>query len=144
MNEGSVPELAAAFRVAEYSGTLVTAAPSLTAAATLGEFDRVSTGIDADQRAFEEQLAVLELRDTDDERFKRIRGHADTLIFNIEAVKDDRFELFRLTERSQALRTELTEPEGPLGWHCDPGHRRPAVLYDDRLSRSRRSSHGPV
>ena len=114
VNEGSVPELAAAFRVAEYSGTLVTAAPSLTAAATLGEFDRVSTGIDADQRAFEEQLAVLELRDTDDERFKRIRGHADTLIFNIEAVKDDRFELFRLTERSQALRTELTELRGRL------------------------------
>ena len=114
VNEGSVPELAAAFRVAEYSGTLVTAAPSLTAAATLGEFDRVSTGIDADQRAFEEQLAVLELRDTDDERFKRIRGHADTLIFNIEAVKDDRFELFRLTEHSQALRTELTELRGRL------------------------------
>ena len=152
VNEGSVPELAAAFRVAEYSGTLVTAAPSLTAAATLGEFNRVSTGIDADQRAFEEQLAVLELRDTDDERFKRIRGHADTLIFNIEAVKDDRVELFRLTERSQTLRTELTELRGRLDGIVIPaiddqlfytmtGYR---ALGDPRMARSDHFSEDEV
>ena len=114
VNEGSVPELAVAFRVAEYSGTLVAAAPSLTAAATLGEFDRVSTGIDADQRAFEEQLDILEGRDADDERFRRIRSHADTLISNIGAIKGDRSELFGLIERSQALRAELAELRGRL------------------------------
>ena len=109
VNEGSVPELEAAFGIAEYSSTLVAAAPSLTAAATIPEFDSVSDEIAAGQSAFEEQMALLEGRGTDDERFKRIRGHADMLVSNIDAIKSDRSELFRLNSRSQTLRTELEE-----------------------------------
>ena len=107
VNEGSVPELEAAFRIAEYSGALVAAAPSLTAASTPDEFDRISSSISADQVAFEEQIALLESRDPNDERFQGIRSHADALIVNIDGIKGDRAELFRIGERSQALRTEL-------------------------------------
>ena len=107
VNEGSVPELEAAFSIAEYSSTLVTAAPSLATATTIPEFDRVADEIAAGQSAFEEQMALLEGRDAEDERFKRIRGHADTLISNIDAIKSDKSELFRLNWRSQTLRTEL-------------------------------------
>ncbi len=109
VNEGSVPELEAAFGIAEYSSTLVAAAPSLTAATTIPEFDSVSDEIAAGQSAFEEQMALLEGRGADDERFKRIRGHADMLVSNIDAIKSDRSELFRLNSRSQTLRTELEE-----------------------------------
>ena len=109
VNEGSVPELEAAFGIAEYSSTLVAAAPSLTAAATIPEFDSVSDEISAGQSAFEEQMALLEGRGADDERFKRIRGHADMLISNIDAIKSDRSELFRLNSGSQTLRTELED-----------------------------------
>ena len=109
VNEGSVPELEAAFGIAEYSSTLVAAAPSLTAAATLPEFDSVSDEIAAGQSAFEEQMALLESRGADDERFKRIRSHADMLVSNIDAIKSDRTELFRLNSRSQTLRTDLEE-----------------------------------
>ena len=50
VNEGSVPELAAAFGVARYSGTLVEAGPRLTAAATPGEVARVTSGIEQARR----------------------------------------------------------------------------------------------
>ena len=109
VNEGSVPELEAAFEVAEYSSALVAAGPSLTAAPTSEELDSLVAGIDADQAAFEEQLALLERSDANSERFKRIRGHADTMVSNIDAIRSDRSELLILTERSLALRAELEE-----------------------------------
>ena len=106
VNEGSIPEMAAAFGVAQYSGTLVAAAPRLTAAATTEEFDHVAHSIDDAHRAFEEQLALLDERD---EVFERIRGHTDTLIFTTEAIKSSKSEFFTLTERSEALGIELGE-----------------------------------
>lgn len=109
VNEGSVPELEAAFGIAEYSSTLVAAAPSLTAATTIKEFNSVSDEIAAGQSAFEDQMALLEGGDGDDERFKRIRGHADMLVSNIDAIKSDWLELFRLNSRGQTLRTDLEE-----------------------------------
>ena len=109
VNEGSVPELEAAFGIAEYSSTLVAAAPSLTAATTINEFNSVSDEIAAGQSAFEEQMALLEGGDADDERFKRIRGHADMLVSNIDVIKSDWLELFRLNSRGQTLRTDLEE-----------------------------------
>ena len=106
VNEGSIPEMAAAFGVAQYSGTLVAAAPRLTAAATTEEFEHVAHSIDDAHRAFEEQLALLDERD---EVFERIRGHTDTLIFTTEAIKSSKSEFFTLTERSEALGIELGE-----------------------------------
>ncbi len=109
VNEGSVPELEAAFGIAEYSSTLVAAAPSLTAATTINEFNSVSDEIAAGQSAFEDQMALLEGGDAEDERFKRIRGHADMLVSNIDVIKSDWLELFRLNSRGQTLRTDLEE-----------------------------------
>ena len=80
VNEGSVPELAAAFGVAQYSGILVAAAPNLTVAATPEEFDQVVLSIDQAYASFEEQMAALEEGDSERERVVRIRGYADTLI----------------------------------------------------------------
>ena len=114
VNEGSVPELAAAFGVAQYGGTLVAAAPRLTTAETPEAFSRVASGIAEAHTALEEQLAILERRDSEDERFERIRAHADTLIFNIEAIQGEMAEFFELTERSTALRMELAELRGRL------------------------------
>ena len=106
VNEGSIPEMVAAFGVAQYSGTLVAAAPRLTAAATTEEFDHVAHSIDDAHRAFEEQLALLDERD---EVFERIRGHTDSLSFTTEAIKSSKSEFFTLTERSEALGIELGE-----------------------------------
>ncbi|MCY3923256.1 MAG: ATP-binding protein, partial [Chloroflexi bacterium] len=109
VNEGSVPELAAAFGVADYSSTLVAAAPRLTTAPTLEDVARVAISIDEAYGALEAQLAVLERGAADDERVQRIRAHADSLIANIEAIEADMAYFFDLTERSAALRLELAD-----------------------------------
>ena len=59
MNERSVPEVVAAFGIAQHSGTLVNAAPRLTAATTPDELAAVSAGIDEANDALEEQLTIL-------------------------------------------------------------------------------------
>ena len=109
VNEGSVPELAAAFGVADYSSTLVAAAPRLTTAPTLEDVARVAVSIDEAYGALEAQLAVLERGAAEDERVQRIRARADSLIANIEAIEADMAYFFDLTERSAALRLELAD-----------------------------------
>lgn len=125
VNEDSIPRLVAAFGVAQYSGALVAAAPSLTAASP-EEFEQVSADIDEAYRTFEDQLAALEVglnagveqtapsladeaRTPSDERFTRISSNADTLISNIEAVKGDMAEIYELTDSRRALQAELAE-----------------------------------
>ena len=109
VNEGSIPDIAASFEVAQYSGILVAAAPRLTTAATTEEFDEVALSIDEAYSAFEEQLALLEEGNVGGESFARIRAHADTLIYNIEAIKEGTRESFMLTAGSQALGAELAK-----------------------------------
>ena len=107
VNEGSVPEMAAAFGAAQQSGALVAAAPRLTAAATPEDFARIAAGIAEDRRAFEAQLAVLTQRSADAARVERIRAQGDALIANVRAIEDSVAERFSLAERSEALRAEI-------------------------------------
>ena len=107
MNEGIVPEMAAAFGVAQQSGALVAAAPRLTAAATPEDFARIAASIAEDRRAFEAQLAVLTRRGADAARFERIRAQGGALIANVRAIEDSVAERFSLAERSEALRAEI-------------------------------------
>ena len=109
VNEGSIPELGAAFGVAQLSGVLVAAAPRLSAAEKPDDFSQVAFSIAEAHQDLEEQLAVLERRDSGDERFKRIRAHADALIVNIKAIRSDISEVLELNARSATLRTELAE-----------------------------------
>ena len=109
VNEGSVPELAAAFGVAQYSSALVAAAPRLASAATQDDFREVMVDISASHTAFEEQLAVLEVMEAGRAPFTRIRAHSDTLISNITTLRDEVAASFELTQRLEALRLELEE-----------------------------------
>ena len=116
VNEGSVPEMAAAFGVARYGASLVAAGPSLTASTTLEEFNDVAASIDLAHSEFENQLAALEAdrltqigtAEREDARFERIRSDADTLVLNVESIESGVLESFELAERSQALQLELT------------------------------------
>ena len=107
VNEGSVPEMAAAFGVAQQSDALVAAAPPLTAAATPEDFARIAASIAEDRRAFEAQLAVLTRRGADAARFERIRAQGSALIANVRAIEDSVAERFSLAERSEALRAKI-------------------------------------
>ena len=129
VNEGSVPEMAAAFGVAQQSGTLVAAAPRLAAAATEADFARVTDDIAEERKAFETQLAALMRQDVkkeDEEHYNRIRDYADALTSNIEAIEGEVAELFEVRARSEALRAELAELRGKLS-----GMLVPAI--DDQL-----------
>lgn len=108
VNEGSVPEMKAAFGVSRHSYALVSAAPRLTSAASPEDFERVAASIQEAHDALEEQLAVLELADAGDERFASIRTRADALIANINSIQDGMSESFELNRRSELLREQLT------------------------------------
>ncbi|MCY4436182.1 MAG: ATP-binding protein [Chloroflexi bacterium] len=114
VNEGSVPEMEAAFRVAQHSNSLEAAAPRLTSAATPEDFNRVAASIDEAHAALEEQLAILEQADAGDDRFARVRARADALISNIGAVETGMSESFQLNDQSEQLRVELATTRGNL------------------------------
>ena len=107
VNEGSVPELVAAFGVAQHSGTLVVAAPRLTTASTLEELSVVASEITDAHGALEEQLAVLGRRGGGGDHFDGIQDDATSLLSNIRAIESERSEIFALAERSGELRIEL-------------------------------------
>ena len=109
VNEGSVPELAAAFGVAQYTNALVAAAPRLASAASPADFREVMVDISESHAAFEVQLAVLEGMEAGQAPFVRIQAHSDTLISNITALRDEVAASFELTQRREALRLELEE-----------------------------------
>ena len=114
VNDSSIPEMAAAFEVAEYSSVLVAAAPSLTSATTRRDLESVYDGISNANEALETQLAVLEQSHTDDERLKNIRAHSQILITNVEAIRSQRAELFTLVTQRENLIAELADLRNQL------------------------------
>ena len=108
VNEGSVPELAAAFGVAQYGGILANAAPGLVAAQTDLELFTEGQEIDQTVLTFEEQMAVLEQSDSDDASVEQIRQSADMLISNIEEIRSE------VSERL-AIESQQTAQQGELG-----------------------------
>ncbi len=107
VNEGTLPEVSAAFGAAQYSSTLVSAAPQLTTASTPAEFARVSDGILESFVLFEDQLDILEGPYRDEASFQRVRSQADNLSMNINTIRAERSQLFRLRDRKQTLGEEL-------------------------------------
>ena len=102
-----MPEMVAAFGVAQYASNLVAAAPRLTTAATAEEFAGVASRITATHGALQEELDALQQAGADGARIARVRAHADMLLSNIEAISNGITELFPLRERSTGLRAEL-------------------------------------
>ncbi len=109
VNEGSVPELAAAFRVAQYGGILANAAPSLAAAATPLELFQESQQVNQTVLTFEEQMAVLEKSNSDNTSVARIRESSDTLIANIEEIRTEVSERFQISEQRTVQQAELVD-----------------------------------
>ncbi len=109
VNEGAIPEMAAAFEIAQYSGTLVVAAPRLTAAETPEIFEEIYISITEARESFDQQLAVLESSEGTDERSQRIRAHSDTLTANIEAIKDQGARMFELAAARENLREQIID-----------------------------------
>ena len=114
VNDGSVPEIAAAFAVARHSGELVAAATNLSAATASSDVDRISEEIRETYAQFADQLSFLSERGEEKEQFDQIRDDSNRLIANIGAVEDSMTEQFRLVSQSAKLRDELTNVRSDL------------------------------
>ena len=99
-----VPEMSAAFGIAQRAGVLVAAAPRLVAAETPQAFETTTASVEAERQAFEGQLAELM---SEDERHSRIRERGAALTANIDAIEASVSERFALAARSAAVRSEL-------------------------------------
>ena len=107
VNEGSVPELAAAFGVAQYGGILANAAPILAAAQSSLELFQEGQRVDQTVLTFEEQMAVLEQSDSDDAAVSQIRQSADMLISNIEEIRSEVSARLQIIDQKTAQQGEL-------------------------------------
>ena len=107
VNEGSVPELAAAFGVAQYGGILANAAPSLAATSTSLELFQEGRRVDLTVLTFEEQMAVLEQSDSDDASVEQIRQSADMLISNIQEIRREVSARLQIIDQRTAQQGEL-------------------------------------
>ena len=108
VNQEAVPNLAAAFGVAQHGNSLVAAAPRLTTAQSYEELSSVADEITVVRRQFEEQLDALEGQAGGTEaQFESIRALADTLINNILLIRYNTSDLLQLRDERDALAAEL-------------------------------------
>ena len=114
VNEVAVPEIAAAFGVAQRSGTLAAAAPRLAAAETPEALEAVTASIADERESFAEQLEAIAAYSMENERFQRISESGNTLMSNIAMIEESMARRFILDEQSQLLRRELERLQSEL------------------------------
>jgi len=112
VNEGSVPEIEAAFGVAEYSSELVSAAPRLTTSSTPREVTDVWLEISTARQQYRERLSTLE--QSDRERARRIGAQIDQLEDNVITIRDKMATAFFFNRRSDTLLQEMTDLRAEL------------------------------
>ena len=112
VNEVSVPEMEAAFGVAEYSSELVSAAPRLTTSSTPREVTDVWQEISTARQQFSERLSTLE--QIDRERARRIGSQIDRLEDNVITIRDKMATAFFFNRRSDTLLQEMTDLRAEL------------------------------
>ena len=124
VNEGSIPEMEAAFGVAEYSNALGAAAPRLATSSDLIEVSQVWLEIVEARRPFEEYLETL--RGADPERAERIGTYSEALETYIETIRDNMERVFEIEARSTELLLEMENLEANIESDLIPS-------VDDRL-----------
>ena len=121
VNDESIPEMVAAFEVAQYSSSLVTAAPRIVAAQSTTELDNIYSSIAEASNALEVELADLEILlavdqqgSQEDFRFQNIRDGSLLLTTNIKTLRNQRSELIVQGEKREVLRRQLAELRADL------------------------------
>ena len=107
VNEDTLPEMATAFRVAQFSSNLVDAAPRLATAISQEELMEIAAGIAATNDAFVEQVVELEKDAIDSEQYQELRLFSESLVSNIAAIYNDKVELFGLATNKEDIQAGL-------------------------------------
>lgn len=114
ISEQSMPDMQAAFSVAQQTSTLVAAAPQLATAATLEQFEEVVVSVGMQERAFETQLSAMLDRQKGNEHTQQIQEDGEGIIRAIDRIKVLVQERFDLHQRSSLLKDELREVHDEL------------------------------
>lgn len=107
ISEKSMPEMQAAFAVAQQTATLVAAAPQLATAATIEQFESVVVTVGSQEDAFKAGLSVLVEKQGDNERTRQIKEDGAGIIRDVDQIKVLVRERFDLRQRSAKLKEEL-------------------------------------
>ena len=107
VNEGSVPEMEAAFGVAESSSALVSAAPRLTTASTPDELAEVWEQISTAEDKMGSHLRALD--EADPLHSERIGVYADGLADYIETIRVNMGKVFSLNQQSDSLLDDMVQ-----------------------------------
>ncbi len=114
VNEGSVPEMSAAFGIAQLANSLVDAGPRLAATTNTTDFQIVAADISQANVALVGQLALLQGQNAYDERFARMRSYVDVLTSNTHAIQTDMVESFPRLVILKNLRVEIADVDRRL------------------------------
>lgn len=107
ISEQSMPDMQAAFSVAQQTSTLVAVAPQLATATTLEQFEEVVVSVGMQEKAFEAELEAMLRRQEDSGHAQQIREDGMGIIEDIERIKVLVQERFDLRQRSYLLKEEL-------------------------------------
>ena len=107
VNEGSVPEMAAAFGMAQRASTLVDSAPRLTAATNPQDFNIVSGDVGEANVGLVNQLALLQGLYADEDSYAQMRSYVDSVTANIHTIQTGMVESFPRDTRLQTLDREI-------------------------------------
>ncbi len=108
VNEVSVPEMAAAFGMAQRASTLVDSAPRLTTAADPQDFNIVSGDVGEANVGLVNQLAQLQGLETEDDSFDQMRDYVDDVTANIHTIQTGMVGSFPRNTRLLTLDREIT------------------------------------
>ncbi len=107
ISEKSMPEMQAAFSVAQQTATLVAAAPQLATATTLEQFEDVVVSVGAQEESFEAGLAEMLEKQEESELTRRIQADGAGIILDVEKIKVLIRERFDLRQHTVKLKEEL-------------------------------------
>ena len=108
VNEGSVPEMAAAFGMAQRASTLVDSAPRLTTAADPQDYNMVSGDVDDANVRLVNQLAQLQGENSGEDSYAQMRSYVDSVTNNIHTIQNGMVESFPRDTRLETLDREIT------------------------------------
>ncbi|MCE2456708.1 MAG: HAMP domain-containing protein [Dehalococcoidia bacterium] len=114
VNEGSVPEMTAAFGIAQLANELVDAGPRLAATTNTTDFQAVAADISAANVALVGQLALLQGQHTSEARFNRMRSYLDELTSNNYEIQTGMVESFLRDVLLEQLRADIADVDRQL------------------------------
>ena len=114
ISEEHMPEMAAAFAVAQQTAMLSAAIPRLTTADTPEQFEASVVRIDGQVKEFNKQLSAIVRDERENENTLAIKADVDGIIQHIEEIKLLARERFELRRHSLNLRSELQITQSKL------------------------------